>query len=151
TFILFVLAGAALTIAIAATALAGTSRHAQSEDLAQLERARTEAFRDAHIDAARELMADDFQLINPGGQALSRDQLLQGVKAGQPDFIDNAPPSEIAVREFGSAAVLRYQRRFDLVIGGMRLTHAAWTTVLWEHRRGHWVAVWEQTTAIPNR
>ncbi|HEY1369519.1 MAG TPA: nuclear transport factor 2 family protein [Gaiellaceae bacterium] len=149
TLVLSVLAAGAL--AIVATALAGAPRRAQSEQLAQLERARTQALADADIAAARQLMAPDFQLINPAGQPLSREELLEGVRAGQPDFLDNAPTSAIAVRQSGAAAVLRYQRSFDLVIAGMRLTHKAWTTVLYEHRHGHWVAVWEQTTAIPNR
>jgi hypothetical protein len=96
-------------------------------------------------------MAADFQLINPAGQPLSRDELLEAVRSGQLDFLDNAPTSETAVRRSGSAAVLRYQRSFDLVVAGTRLTHKAWSTVLYERRRGDWVAVWEQTTAIPNR
>jgi len=151
TFILFVLTGAALAIAIAATALASAPGLAQNEQLAQLERARAKALVDADIDAARALMAADFELINPAGLALSRDQLLDGVQAGQPDFLANEPTSAITVRRSGAAAVLRYQRSFDLVIGGTRLTHKAWSTVLYEHRGGHWLAVWEQTTAIPNR
>jgi len=150
TFALFVLTGAALAIGIAANALAGP-RSAQAEQLQQLERVRAQALVDGDIETARQLMAPDFQLINPAGLALSRDQLLEGVGAGQPDFLDNAPTSDIAVRRAGSAAVLRYQRGFDLVIGGTRLTHKAWSTVLYEHRGGHWLAVWEETTAIPNR
>ena len=151
TFILSALVGATVAIAIAATAFASAPRAQQTEQLAQLERARAKALVDADIPAARRLMADDFQAINPAGQPLSREQLLEGVAAGQPDFLVDEPTSAIAVRRSGSAAVLRYQRSFDLVIGGTRLTHKAWSTVLYEHRRGHWVAVWEQTTAIPNR
>jgi hypothetical protein len=149
--ILSLLAGAALAVTIAATALAGSPRRTQADQLAQLEHARAQAITDADIDAAQRVMAPDFQLINPGGQPLSRDDLLGAVGSGQLDFLDNAPTSEIAVRQSGSAAVLRYQRSFDVVIAGTRLTHKAWSTVLYEHRRGHWVAVWEQTTAIPNR
>jgi hypothetical protein len=151
TFISSALAATALVVAIAANALASAPRAAQTEQLAQLEQARAKALVDADIDAARPLMAADFQAINPAGQPLSRDQLLEGVKAGQPDFLVDEPTSAITVRRSGAAAVLRYQRSFDLVIGGTRLTHKAWSTVLYEHRHGHWVAVWEQTTAIPNR
>jgi hypothetical protein len=151
TFIVSLLAGAALAIAIAAGALAGAPRPSQAEQLRQLERARATALVDADVATARRLMAADFQLINPAGQPLSRDELLEGVRAGQPDFLVDEPTSAIIVRQAGAAAVLRYQRRFDLVIAGTRLTHKAWSTVLYERRRGHWVAVWEQTTAIPNR
>ena len=154
--IIFVLsAGLVLAIAMAATALAGShaaaSHSSQAEQLRQIERARATALVNADTAAARRLMAPDFHLINPGGQPLSREQLLGGVKSGQPDFLVNAPASAIVVRQEGDATVLRYQVSFDLVIAGTRLTHKAWSTVLYERRHGRWVAVWEQTTAIPNR
>lgn len=155
TVTVFALAGAALSIVIATGALAGThapaSRSSQAEQLRQLEIARGKAMADADIATARRLMAGDFQLINPGGQPLSRDELLGAVGSGQLDFLVDEPTSPIVVRQAGTAAVLRYQRSFDLVIAGTRLTHKAWSTVLYEHRHGRWLAVWEQTTAIPNR
>jgi hypothetical protein len=155
TFTVSVLAGAALAIVIATGALAGphapASHPSQAERLRQLERARARSMVDADIPTARRLMAGDFQLINPGGQPLSREELLGAVGSGQLDFLINEPSSRIVVRRAGTAAVLRYQRSFDLVIAGTRLTHKAWSTVLYERRRGRWLAVWEQTTAIPNR
>ena len=56
----------------------------------------------------------------------------------------------LAVRMAGDSATLRYQTRFDLVVGGTHLTHEAWTTALYERRDGRWQIVWGQTTAIPN-
>jgi hypothetical protein len=55
------------------------------------------------------------------------------------------------VRLSGDSAALRYQVNFDLFFGGIRLTHAAWITELYERRAGRWQIVWEQATAIPNR
>jgi hypothetical protein len=51
----------------------------------------------------------------------------------------------------GDSATLRYRESFDLVKGGTRLTHQAWSTVLYERRQGRWQVVREQTTAVPNR
>jgi hypothetical protein len=39
---------------------------------------------------------------------------------------------------------------FDLVVFGLRLTHQAWVTELYERDHGTWQIVWEQATAIPN-
>jgi len=97
------------------------------------------------------LTAPDFQLINPAGAALSRDEFLGGVDAGVIDFLALDPTSPIAVRLSGDSATLRYQTAFDLVVAGTHLTHEAWTTALYERRNGRWQIVWGQTTAIPNR
>ena len=72
-------------------------------------------------------MAGDYQGINPAGDPLSREDLLGAVNAGVLDFLVAGPASPISVRLFGNAAVLRYQRNFDLVVAGTRLTHKAWT------------------------
>ena len=105
---------------------------------------------DADTATARKLTAPDFQLINPAGAALSRDNFLGGVEAGVIDFISLEPSSPIAVRLSGDSATLRYQTAFDVVAGGTHVTHQAWTTALYERRNGRWQIVWGQTTAIPN-
>ena len=146
-----ILLAAAAALLIAATAVAAGHGSSQADRLRAIEQKRTQALADADTATARQLMADDFQLINPGGAAQSREQLLGAVKAGVLDFIGNGPASPITVRQYGNAAVLRYQRNFDLVIAGTRLTHKAWSTELYERRHGRWQIVWEQTTAVPNR
>jgi hypothetical protein len=144
------------TAAIVATAAAMTatsaprSRASQPDSVRAIERSRLHALVAADVAAARKLTAADFQLINPAGDPLSRDDLLGGVKAGAIDFLAIEPISQIVVRRAGKTATLRYRARFDLVAGGTRLTHDAWTTVLYERRHGRWRVVWEQTTAIPN-
>jgi Domain of unknown function (DUF4440) len=100
---------------------------------------------------ARPLIAPDFQLINPGGGALGRDDYLGSIASGDIDYLAFAPTSPIVVRQSGAAAALRFQVHFDLVVGGTRLTHEGWITELYEHRNGRWQIVWEQATAVPNR
>jgi hypothetical protein len=122
----------------------------QSERLRAIETARLQALVDGDAAAARRLTAPDFQLINPAGAPLSRDEFLGGVEAGVIDFLALDPSSPIAVRMSGDSATLRYRATFDLVVGGTHLTHEAWTTALYERRDGRWQIVWGQTTAVPN-
>jgi hypothetical protein len=129
---------------------ASTASPSQAERLRAIETARQQALVDADIATARALTAPDFQLINPAGAALSRDDFLGGVEAGAIDFLSLDTISPIAVRMSGASATLRCKTRFDLVVGGTHLTHDAWTTALYEHRDGRWQIVWGQTTAIPN-
>jgi hypothetical protein len=140
---------------IAVTAVAGAhgsgTGSSQADRLRAIEQKRAQALVDADTTTARKLMADDFQGINPAGAPLSREELLGAVKAGAIDFLADTPASPITVRQYGNAAVLRYQRKFDLVVAGTRLTHKAWSTELYERRHGHWQIVWEQTTAVPNK
>jgi Domain of unknown function (DUF4440) len=149
------LAAAAAALLIAASAVAATHGSAkgpsQADRLRAIETQRGQALVDADTATARKLMAADFQLVNPAGAPQSREELLGAVKAGALDFLANAPTSAITVRLHGDAAVLRYQRNFDLVVGGTRLTHKAWSTELYERRHGRWQIVWEQTTAVPNK
>jgi hypothetical protein len=149
------LAAVAAALLIAATAVAGAhgsgTGPSQADRLRAIEQKRAQALVDADTTTARRLMADDYQGINPAGDPLSREDLLGAVKAGVLDFLADTPASAITVRQYGNAAVLRYQRKFDLVIAGTRLTHKAWSTELYERRHGHWQIVWEQTTAVPNK
>ena len=152
---LLAMLAAAAALLIAATAVAGAhgsgTRSSQADRLRAIEQKRTHALVDADTVTARKLMADDFQLINPAGDPQSREQLLGAVKAGVLDFLADTTAGPITVREYGNAAVLRYESKFDLVIAGTRLTHKAWSTELYERRHGRWQIVWEQTTAIPNK
>jgi uncharacterized protein (TIGR02246 family) len=152
---LAILAAVAAALLIAASAVAATRGSekgpSQADRLRAIEHKRAQALNDADTATARKLMADDFQLINPGGAPQSREELLGAVEAGVLDFLSNDAASPITVRLYGDAAVLRYQRNFDLVIAGTRLTHKAWSTELYERRHGRWQIVWEQTTAVPNK
>jgi hypothetical protein len=148
------LAAIALALVVAGGVLAASSASSaspsQTERLRAIETTRLQALVDADTATARKLTAPDFQLINPTGLPLSRDDLLGGVEAGVLDFVAIDPSSPIAVRLSGGSATLRYQTAYDVVVGGTHVAHEAWTTELYERRDGRWVLVWEQTTAIPN-
>jgi hypothetical protein len=141
---------AAVVVAAAAVTVSSASP-SQADRLRAIETTRLQALVDADTATARELTAPDFQVINPAGAPLSRDDFLGAVGAGAIDFLALEPSSPIEVRLSGDSATLRYRTVFDLVVGGTHLTHQAWTTALYERQGGRWQIVWGQTTAIPNQ
>jgi hypothetical protein len=140
-----VLATAAVTVSSASSASSS-----QADRLRAIETTRQQALVDADTATVRNLTAPDFQLINPGGAVLSRDDFLGAIDAGVIDFLGLETISPIAVRLSGDSATLRYKTAFDLVVDGTHLTHEGWTTALYERRNGRWQIVWGQSTAIPN-
>jgi hypothetical protein len=149
------LAGAALALLIVGGAVAAshasTAHRSAADQLRQIERTRLRALVDADTRTAGRLIAANFQLINPGGAPLGRDEYLGAIAAGDIDYLAFEPTSRIVVRRSGESAALRFQVHFDLVVGGTRLTHEGWITELYERRGGRWQIVWEQATAVPNR
>jgi hypothetical protein len=143
-------AGLALALLVAATAHAFASHSSAAGGLRHIERTRLRALVDADTRTAGRLIAPDFQVINPGGAPVGRDEYLAAIAAGDIDYLAFEPTSRIVVRRSGDSAALRYQVHFDLVVGGTRLTHEGWITELYERRHGRWQIVWEQATAVPN-
>jgi hypothetical protein len=66
------------------------------------------------IARASPLHAEDFQLINPLGGAISKEQYLGGIGAGQINHVVWEPES-IAVRLYGDVAVIRYQAELEIL------------------------------------
>jgi hypothetical protein len=53
------------------------------------------------------------------------------------------------VRVYGQAAVVRYQSKEEVVVGGQKVPLGSyWHTYAYEKRDGRWQVVWEQTTQI---
>jgi hypothetical protein len=126
---------------------AGKSR--QVERLRQIEKQRLQALVAADVAVAGRLIASDFELINPLGEVLTREDVLGDVGSGALDFLSDSVTSQIKVRRHGNTAVLRYRHAIDIALAGIgHLTHPAWTTALYERRNGNWQIVWEQTGAI---
>jgi hypothetical protein len=127
----------------------GAGKSRQVERLRQTEQKRLQALVDADVAIAGTLIASGFELINPLGEVLTRDDVLGGVGSGALDFLSDTVTSQIKVRVHGNMAVVRYQHTIDVAVAGIgHLTHPAWTTALYERRKGNWQIVWEQTGAI---
>jgi hypothetical protein len=154
-YALVTLAVAAVLLLAAAVATAkgdgskGAHKSRQVERLRQIEQTRLQALVDADVAIESSLLASDFELINPAGDVLTRDDLLGSVGSGALDFLSDEVTSEIRVRLHGNTAVLRYRHTIDIQVAGIgHLTHPAWTTALNERRNSRWQIVWQQTGAI---
>jgi hypothetical protein len=83
-----------------------------------IERERLRALVEANMAVAEQLHVDDFQLINPGGGALTKEEYLGGVASGEIDYLVWEPDSEIAVRLYDGAAAIRYRSNTEIVVEG---------------------------------
>ena len=75
---------------------------AEAERLRATERERLQALVGADVARARRLHADDFQLINPLGGVLSKEQYLGGIESGQIHYLFWEPDA-IEVRIYGTS------------------------------------------------
>jgi len=154
---------AALVLAVAMTAAAACqssprsspqprARAAEGQAEADLiratERERLRALVEANVARARQLHADDFQLINPLGGALSKEQYLGSIGTAELDYLYWEADS-IAVRLYGEAAVIRYPSHLEIVVQGRHVPRQRyWHTDLYERREGQWQVLWSQATEI---
>ncbi|ULR47063.1 nuclear transport factor 2 family protein [Rhizobium sp. K102] len=119
-----------------------------ADRIREIERTRLRALVAADMSAARPLHADDFQLITPIGVALSREEYLGGIAAGGIKY-RAWEPGDIAVRLNGSAAVIRYRARLEVIFNGLAVPPGEyWHTDTYELRDGEWMVVWSQATAV---
>jgi ketosteroid isomerase-like protein len=97
--------------------------------------------------------ADDFELINPRGGTLSKEQYLKDIASGDLDYLE-WEPEEIRVRLYGNSAVIRYKAHLRISVKGSASrqgTVTFWHTDLYEKRKGQWQIVWSHATQIPQR
>ena len=92
---------------------------AEFDVIRETERERLRALLEGNIEVARTLHADDFQLINPLGGTLSKEQYLGGVASGEINYLVWEPDA-IAVRVYGEAALIRYQSELEIVVQGQK-------------------------------
>jgi len=140
--------GTTLTLGLIALMCHSVTAQDEAEQLRTIERERLRSLVNADMETARRLHADDFQLINPGGATLSKEQYLGQIASGQLDYLV-WEPGTIEVRRYGEAAVLRYQAQAQAVFAGQRTpSRRFWHTDVYERRSGRWQAVWSQATQI---
>jgi hypothetical protein len=129
-------------VALGALVVIGTAcgppARSEADSLRATERERLRALVAADVARARQLHADDFQLINPRGGVLSKEQYLEGIASGQIDYLFWEPDS-IAVRLYRDAAVIRYPSQLEIVVQGTHVPRQRyWHTDLYERREGRW-------------
>lgn len=118
------------------------------DQIRETERTRLRALLAVDVTTARRIHAEDFQLITPIGVALSREEYLGAIGAGQIKY-RAWEPGEMAVRLYTAAAVIRYRARLEVLFNGHPVPPGDyWHTDAYELRDGNWVVVWSQATAI---
>jgi hypothetical protein len=118
-----------------------------AELLRSTERERLRALVSGDVERAKQLHTEDFQLINPLGGALSKEQYLGGIGSGQIRYL-SWEPGPIAVRLYGDAAVLRYRSQLEIVVQGRHIQRQQyWHTDLYERHGAQWQVVWSHATS----
>jgi hypothetical protein len=115
----------------------------------QIERQRLRSLVDLDLSTARRLHTEDFQLINPAGAPLTKQEYLGALESGQLDYVA-WEPGDITVKLYGNVAVIRYRdSRFD-VNSGSRVVHRGpmYHTNVYERRGGNWQIVWSQASGV---
>ena len=99
------------------------------------------------MNRAAQLHSDDFELINPLGGVLSKEQYLGGLASGQIHYL-YWEPENIVVRVYGDAAVIRYRSELEIVVQGRHIPRQRyWHTDLYERQGEDWRIVWSHATA----
>jgi hypothetical protein len=125
-----------------------SSPQPQADAIRAIERQRLRSLVAANIEAAQRLHASDFQLINPLGGALSKEEYLGAVAAGEIDYLVWEPEA-IEVRVHGQVALIRYRAQLEVVAQGQKIAlRRYWHTDSYEKRDGRWQVVWSQATEI---
>jgi ketosteroid isomerase-like protein len=123
----------------------------RADQLRAIERARLRSLVDADMATARRLHADDFELINPVGGTLSKEQYLRRIASGELDYLE-WEPVEILVKLYGDSAVIRYQAHLRVSVKGSAGRPVTfWHTDLYEKRNGQWQIVWAHATQVQQR
>jgi hypothetical protein len=118
-----------------------------AELLRETERERLRALVGGDVERAGQLHTEDFQLINPLGGALSKEQYLGGISSGQIHYLYWEPES-IAVRLYGDVAVIRYESQLEIVVRDRHIPRQRyWHTDLYERHGPQWRVVWSHATA----
>jgi ketosteroid isomerase-like protein len=120
----------------------------EADRIREIEIQRLRALVDGDMATARRLHSEDFQLINPRGGSLSKEQYLTDLSSGALKYLE-WEPSEIHVRLYGDAAAIRYQARLRVSVKGSAGREVRfWHTDLYEKRNGQWQIVWSHASQI---
>src|SRR5688572_17310648 len=91
---------------VAVLAAIDVSAQTEADRIRAIEHERLRALVNADMTTTRRLHADDFQLINPNGGSMSKEQYLGNIASGNLNYLE-WKPEEIQVRLYGKSAVIR--------------------------------------------
>jgi ketosteroid isomerase-like protein len=91
------------------------------------------------------LLADDLTYTHSSGQAETKAQFLESLKAGKIRYL-SAQPSDVAVRLYGETAVVTGRAEIKEVLGGQEAVLPLRFTEVWVKSGGSWkLAAWQST------
>lgn len=122
--------------------------HGAEARLEAAERRRLAALVSGDFELARSLHADDYELITPGGRALTKDEYLGDLESGEMRYEVFEAASPIRVLVAGAAGIVRYQARIRVRFGEDVDAGLFWHTDFHAMRDGRWQAVWSHATRI---
>jgi hypothetical protein len=114
--------------------------------LLALENRRLRALVEGDLETAEELHADDYQLITPSGEVLSKREYLDVIASGELNYRVFQVSSDIAVKTFEGVGMLRYRASIEIEFPDGRGGGAFWHTDIYERRERRWQVVWSQGT-----
>jgi uncharacterized protein (TIGR02246 family) len=132
-------------------ALVGCGSDTNASDAARvraLDKVERSALVAGDADAVAQVLASDFELVDPSGDHQTRSQYLQSVSSGGIDYQKFDAVSPVDVRVSSDVAVVTYESQLSVSAGAEHLEHRAWHTHVYKKRDGQWKQVWAQATAV---
>lgn len=123
---------------------------ALADELRAVEAARLRSLVGRDLVVAGRLHADDYQLITPGGAALSKADYLGAIGSGDLVYRRFETASDVQVLAYAaeSLALLRYQAAIDVEFPGGASSETCWHTDCYRNSPAGWQALWSQATTI---
>jgi hypothetical protein len=119
------------------------------QQLVAIERSRLKAFVVGDWDLADILHAQDFELVNPFGATVGKEDYLDPMREGSFRYLVWEPEGEVRARVVGDAGALRYRSQLSVRIGEFVLPQAPYLhTDYYEKRDGRWQVVFSQATPV---
>ena len=138
----------AFTLSTSTFCFAQSDQQNEADLVRQTELTRIKALVDKDIEVAQQLHTDGFQLINPSGMLQTKEDYIGGLASGI-FYYKKWAPSDIEVRMYGNAAVLRYKSQLQAIVMNQDLGETPhWHTNLYEKNDGRWQIVWSHTSII---
>jgi ketosteroid isomerase-like protein len=113
----------------------------------QAEYAWAEALRTLDLAAIDRLMADEYQIIQPGGVVVGKTATMASLRSDQRHW-EIAASDEHDVRIYGATAVVIGRWRGRGINHGQAFDYAARYLCVWVKRNGRWQIVADQSTEI---
>jgi hypothetical protein len=141
--------GAVLVSACGATPRVPLDPVAADQQLRQLEYTWAAATKNRSDSALRPILADDWYLIGPHGNVISRQDML-GIVRGNTDVIDTTEFFDVRSHLFDTVAVLTGgAREIGTRAAGRRYNEPYRWTDVFVYRDGRWQALVSQATLLP--